>query len=60
LPANVTRPSRAVTVLDRLSGAVTEAVKAIRPGWFAVSRATITPSAAEAKYSRVNVTPAES
>jgi hypothetical protein len=57
LPANVIRPFRAVNVRDRLSGAVIDAVKPIRPAWFAVSRATITSSAAEAKYSRVKFTP---
>lgn len=59
-PATVIRPPRAVVVLDRLSGAVTEAVKLIRPVLFAVSRATITSSAADAKYSLVKVAPAES
>jgi hypothetical protein len=59
LPLNVIRPFRAVKSRDRLSGAVIAAVKLIFPRWLAPSRATITSSAAEAKYSRVNVVPAE-
>ena len=60
LPLNVIRPFRAEKFRDRLSGAVIDAVKPIFPAWSAVSRATTTSSAAEAKYSRLNVTPAES
>lgn len=60
LPDNVIRPSFAVKVRERLADAVTDTAKPSWPGRFAVNRPTMTPSAAEANYSRENVVPSAS
>ncbi len=54
------RPSFAVTFFDRLSGAVTPTVTSTAPVSSPEKRATITSSAAVAKYSRVWRTPSAS